>query len=110
MLKAKLQGDRSGAADGIQTVQTTLRTTQDACVQAAADEEASGIGRRKELQVLSEAAKMCRVLLRACPFSSLANQAQRGEQLPARSKRRPRWLRSPQNQEMKGLQSEGMSL
>lgn len=75
VLKAKLQGDRSGAADGIQTVQTTLRTTQDACVQAAADEEASGIGRRKELQVLSEAAKVLQGAAEGVSFLQLSKSS-----------------------------------
>eukprot|EP00435_Cladocopium_sp_Y103_P068802 s691_g32.t1 len=72
VLKAKLEGDRTGAADGIQTVQTTLRTTQDACMQAAADEEASGIGRRKELQVLSEAAKVLQGAAEGVSFLQLS--------------------------------------
>ncbi|CAJ1379542.1 unnamed protein product [Effrenium voratum] len=56
--KAKLQGDRTGAASGSDTVQNTLKVTQDACMQAAADEEASEQGRRREVQVLAEAARV----------------------------------------------------
>eukprot|EP00434_Breviolum_minutum_P014926 symbB.v1.2.013159.t1/scaffold924.1/size151606/6 len=75
VLKAKLQGDRTGAAKGIETVQTTLKTTQDACMQAAADEEASRSGRRQELQVLVEAAKVLKGAAEGVSFLQLSSRS-----------------------------------
>jgi len=53
--RAKLQSDRTGAGAGSNKVGEALSATRDACMQAAADQEASDKGRTTELRVLEEA-------------------------------------------------------